>query len=226
MKQYIAPSIICGNRLNLEAEIQELNRSDADLIHFDVMDTTFTPMDPTTCLSPDLIPLFRKRTNIPLDIHIEINEPYNLICNILPYCEGCYIQVHIECCSKISHYIDLIRKGGAYPAIALNCGTSLELIRDVIEEVDLIDLCTTNSKNGSHAFTESLQRKIRKAREMTLEVGRKDMIIEVDGGINFERAEKCKILGANAYVLGTKSVYNQNKSVSEKINEFRKFIEK
>ena len=100
------------------------------------------------------------------------------------------------------------------------------MIRDVIEEVDLIDLCTTNSKNGSHAFTESLQRKIRKAREMTLEVGRKDMIIEVDGGINFERAEKCKILGANAYVLGTKSVYNQNKSVSEKINEFRKFIEK
>lgn len=220
MKQYIAPSIICGDLLNLEKEIDNLNRAHVDLIHFDIMDSTFSPMDQTTALQPDLIPLIRQKTNIPLDIHIEIVEPIYLLQAILPYCKDCYVQVHIECCSKINHYINVIKNAGAHPAIALNSGTSLSLIDEVIENVELIDLCTTNNRGMPHLFDKQIRNKIQKTRLMADKTG-KDIIVEVDGGISFEIAKKCKELGANCYVLGTKSIYKQEYPVYEMIDKFR-----
>ena len=224
MKQYLAPSIICGDQLNLEREINYLNEAKPDFIHFDIMDTSFSPLDPSMCLQPSLIPAFREKTDIPLDIHIEVNEPYYFIKNILPYCKDCIIQVHVESCVKLIHYINLIKNNGAIAGVALNCGTSSSLLEDIISEVSLVDILTTNNPSGKHIFNNQVKEKIKKIRKMADAVGNKDLIIEVDGGISFDIAKECKELGANCYVLGTKSIYKQNKSVVEKINEFKEFI--
>ena len=98
------------------------------------------------------------------------------------------------------------------------------MIEEIIDDVDIINLCTTNHHSGIHDFNHQIQEKIKKTREMVNQSGRNDIIIQVDGGISFEIAKTCQNLGANCYVLGTKSIYRQKDPTLEMIQRFDKMI--
>ncbi len=221
MKQLLCPSIMCADLLNLEKEIRVLEEAGTDWIHFDMMDTTFTPQ---TMLPAAMIPLMRKVTDLPLDIHIMIREPERFLDSILVHCKDYYVQLHPEATHNINFLVDKIRKAGAHPGVALNSGTSLAAIEEVIPHVEVVNVILGNAGIGSQPLDEQLQRKIRRTREMADAVGNKDLVIQVDGGVSFEVAKKSQEMGANSYVLGTKSIYQPGKSVVERMQALREYL--
>lgn len=221
MKQLLCPSIMCGDLLNLEKEIRILEEAKADWIHFDMMDTTFTPQ---TMLPALMLPQMRKVTDIPLDVHIMIDQPERILDDILVHCEGYYVQLHTEATHNMNYLVEKIRKAGAHPGVALNSGTSLSTLEEVLPHIEIVNVILGNAGIGSQPLDMQLQNKIRRTREMADAVGNKDLIIQVDGGVSFEVAKKAQELGANSYVLGTKSIYQPGKSVVERMNALREYL--
>ena len=104
MKDLLAPSIMCGDLLNLEREIRIYKEAQADLIHFDIMDTTFTK---TTMLPPMLVPMIKRATQIPVDIHVMVDRPERFIDTLLPICKDCYVSIHAEVTKEPVSYTHL-----------------------------------------------------------------------------------------------------------------------
>ena len=222
MKQYLCPSIMCGDLLNLEREIRTLEKGRADLIHFDMMDTTFTVQ---TMLPAILIPQIRKATQIPLDIHVMIRNPETFLDELLKSCKGCFVQLHIESTNRINLLLEKIREAGAYPGIALNSGTPLSLLEETVPHVELINVILGNAGLGAQRLDAQLLDTVKRARALADSAGKKDMVIQVDGGVSFETALAVQREGANAYVLGTKSIYGQERGTEEKLDELRMLLE-
>lgn len=110
MNDILSPSIMCADLLNLEAEIRKLEEAKVDLIHIDIMDTTFTD---TTMLPPKIIPLIMNITDIPLDVHVMIDEPERIMNTFLPYCKGNYVSFHVEVTKEMGSLIQQVKKQAA-----------------------------------------------------------------------------------------------------------------
>jgi ribulose-phosphate 3-epimerase len=212
---------MCGDLLNLEKEIRILEEAKTDLIHFDMMDTTFTNQ---TMLPQILIPMMRKATDIPLDIHVMINQPERILDELLELCRGYYVQLHVESTNRINYLLEKIKKAGAHPGIALNSGTPLATLEEVIPHVEVVNIVMGNAGLGAQPLDAQILNKIKHTRELADSLGCKDLIIQIDGGVSFEVAEKANALGANAYVLGTKSIYQQEAGVVERMVALRQIL--
>lgn len=221
-KDYFSPSLMCGDWLNLQGEIQAYEEARAEMIHFDIMDTTFTP---TTMLPPSLVQAVRKATEIPLDIHLMVREPEYFLDNILPWCDGCYISVHAEATKQLREVVRDIREAGAKPSVALNPGTPLCMIEEVAPYLDMALILNGNAgKSTKQDIDSHMERKIRRARELLDTCGNETALIEVDGNISFENALRAKRNGANVYVLGTASIYGKETGVAENIKRLREYL--
>jgi len=222
VKPMLAPSIMCADLLNLEREIRLLEEAKVELIHFDVMDTTFTT---TTMLPPMLISAINKITNIPVDIHVMIDKPQRIIDYLLPYCKGNYISFHTETTIELMGLIKKAKDAGAKVGAALNYATSLSAIEEVLPSLDFLLLILGNGGTGPRIDLDAqLLHKISRARKMLDDAGCEHVPISVDGGVSFEVAKKTMEMGANIFVLGTKSIYNKENSVVEQCNAFRAYL--
>lgn len=222
MKDMLSPSIMCADLLNLEAEISRLEEAKVDMIHFDIMDTTFTN---TTMLPPVLIPLIREITDIPLDIHIMINQPERIIDAFLPFCKGNYVSIHAEVTKEIGSILQRIKDAGGKASVALNSATPVYAIEELIPHIDMVLVLLGNAGMGPRqALDNQLLNKVSRIRKMLNEAGRQDAVLEVDGGVSFEVARRTKKKGANAFVLGTSSIYGPGKSVVKLCNALREYM--
>jgi ribulose-phosphate 3-epimerase len=194
----IAPSILSADFANLGAEIRAISEAGADLIHVDVMDGHYVP---NITIGPMVVKALRKQTTVPFDVHLMIApvDPY-----ITAFAEAGanIITFHPEAGPHSHRTIQAIRAAGVKPGVSLNPGTPAKALDYLLEEVDLVLVMSVNPGFGGQSFISSQLRKITALRKQIDATGR-DIILEVDGGVNPEIARQCVDAGATALVAGT-----------------------
>jgi len=199
----IAPSILAANFSKLADEVREVEQAGAELIHIDVMDGHFVP---NITMGPIVVEALRPVTNLPLDVHLMIENPDQYI-ESFAKAGADYITVHVETCSHLHRTIQLIRSFGVKPGVVLNPHTPIETIQHVLEDIDMVLFMTVNPGFGGQKFIHSVVPKVKQLSTIIKEKGL-NIEIEIDGGINVETIVPCAEAGATIFVAGS-AIYNQ-----------------
>jgi ribulose-phosphate 3-epimerase len=197
-KRLIAPSILSANFNNLGADIDMLNKSSADWIHFDVMDGVFVPNISFGIPVIEHVNLIAEK---PLDVHLMIVDPDRYI---IPFVKAgaSILTVHYEACKHLHRTIGFIKEQGAKASVCLNPHTPVLLLENIISELDMVLLMSVNPGYGGQKFIESTYEKVRQLHQL-IQKKNTDCLIEVDGGVNYETGRKLFEAGANVLVAGS-----------------------
>jgi ribulose-phosphate 3-epimerase len=193
----IAPSLLAANFINLQAECNMLNQSNADWYHLDVMDGRFVP---NISFGPMLIEFFRKATTKICDVHLMIEEPGNYA-EAFKKAGADILTVHIEACTHLHRNIQQIKSLGMQAGVALNPHTPVESLNDILADIDLVCLMSVNPGFGGQSFISHTLTKIKQLRKMIDEQSL-NVKIEIDGGVTLDNAKSIIDAGADILVAG------------------------
>lgn len=194
----VSPSLLAANFADLLPDLEMINRSDADYLHLDVMDGVFVP---NISFGFPVLKAVSRVVTKPLDVHLMIVEPQKWIGQVRDL--GAEIMnVHQEACVHLDRCIHNIHEAGMKAGVTLCPSTPVEMLRDVIQELDLVLIMTVNPGFGGQDFIMHSLDKIRRLRGLIEESGSKAMI-EVDGGINAATAPLVAAAGADMAVSGS-----------------------
>ncbi len=197
MNPIISPSILSANFGNLGKDIEMLNRSEAEWIHIDIMDGVFVPN--ISFGFPVLKHVARLSEKL-LDVHLMIVQPEKFISEVKAL--GAHIMnVHYEACPHLHRVIQQIREAGMQPAVTINPGTPVSLLKDIINDVYMVLIMSVNPGFGGQKFIKHSTQKVRELRELIVQSG-SQALIEVDGGVNLETGRELVEAGADALVAG------------------------
>ncbi|MCD7914434.1 MAG: ribulose-phosphate 3-epimerase [Tannerellaceae bacterium] len=197
MKHKIAPSLLSGDFLHLQRDIEMINNSEADWLHLDVMDGVFVPNISFGFPVLDAVKTVCKK---PMDVHLMIVEPQKFVHEVAE--AGAYMMnVHYEACLHLHRTVASIKEAGMKAGVTLNPHTPICLLEDIIQDVDMVLVMSVNPGFGGQYFIEHSLDKIRRLKEMILRKGLNTWI-EVDGGINPETGKLALEAGADILVAG------------------------
>ena len=212
----ISPSILSADFSQLGKEIKNLEDNGADLIHVDVMDGHFVP---NLTIGPPVIKALRKYTTLPFDVHLMISPVHKYIKDYADAGSD-IITIHPEATEDLNKSIKLISSLRKKVGISLNPDTSLDLILEYLNKIDLVLIMSVFPGFGGQKFMPEVLKKIETLRDLKIKSGLK-FDIEVDGGINFSNCKQVINAGANILVSGTTIFRENNGDLKKNIEKLR-----
>jgi ribulose-phosphate 3-epimerase len=213
----LAPSLLSANFGCLEKDISMINLSQADWFHIDVMDGVFVP---NISFGQPVIKYIKQLAKKPLDVHLMIVEPQRYFEDFLRVGAD-ILTIHFEASLHLHRSLEEIKKLGMKAGVVLNPHTSVSLLEDVIECCDLVLLMSVNPGFGGQKFIENTYNKIEKLKALTIKKN-PNCLIEIDGGVNLENANKLISLGADVLVAGS-CVFSSENPI-ETIKQFKTIL--
>lgn len=211
----IAPSLLSSDFANEGQEIANIDKAGADFMHLDVMDGVFVK---NISFGPKFIKDIRPYTKKVFDAHLMIVEPWKYV-ERFAEAGSDYITVHYEACKeKLKDTLKQIKGTGVKCGAVINPDTPVSVLKDVIEECDMILLMSVFPGFGGQKFIPEVLPKLEETARLIKATG-KNILLEIDGGINKENVRLCKDAGANVIVAGS-TVFNE-KDRAKIIKELR-----
>lgn len=199
----IAPSILSADFARLGEDVDRVLEAGADFVHFDVMDNHYVP---NLTIGPMVCSALRKYgVTAPIDVHLMV-RPVDRIIGDFIEAGASYISFHPEASDHIDRSLQLIRDGGCKAGLVFNPATSLEVLKYVLDKVDMVLLMSVNPGFGGQKFIPGTLEKLREARALINESGR-DIRLEIDGGVNAHNIRAIAEAGADTFVAGS-AIFN------------------
>ena len=220
MQKKISPSIMCADFFQLDTYIKAFEKCNIDMIHVDIMDGSFVP---NYTLGTDFIKALKRKTEIPLDIHLMINNPENKI-DWFEFNENDYVSIHCESTPHLHKAISAIKNRRAKAMVAVNPATPICALESILDDIDAVLIMTVNPGFAGQKLIKSVLKKITQLRNYLDKNGYEHIEIEVDGNVSFENAALMSKAGSNIFVAGTSSIFTKDLKLEDAINKLKNNI--
>lgn len=201
-KPIISPSILSANFLNIQADIETLNRSEADWVHVDVMDGVFVP---NISIGFPLVKQVAEISEKPLDVHLMIVQPEKFI-KELKDMGTMMMNVHYETCTHLHRVVQQIKDAGMKAGVTLNPSTPVAMLKDIVADLDMVLLMSVNPGFAGQKFIPQTVNKLKELRQLIDTTG-SQALIQIDGGVNLETGKLLVEAGADVLVAGN-AIFN------------------
>lgn len=194
----IAPSVLAADFANLQRDIEMINASESDWFHIDIMDGVFVP---NISFGMPVLEAISKHAKKTIDVHLMIVDPDRYIKTFADLGAN-VLTVHYEACTHLHRTLQAIKAAGMKAGVALNPHTSVSLLEDVINDIDLVCIMSVNPGFGGQSFIENTYGKVRQLKALITKKGAATQI-EIDGGVTNKNAKQLAEAGADVLVAGS-----------------------
>lgn len=218
MRIKIAPSILAADFGNLQRDVEMVNESEAHWFHIDIMDGVFVP---NISYGMPVLEAISKHAKKTIDVHLMIVDPDRYIKTFADLGSN-ILTVHYEACTHLHRTLQGIKAEGMQAGVALNPHTSVSLLEDTINDIDLVCLMSVNPGFGGQSFIENTYKKVRQLKEIITRNGASTKI-EIDGGVTSKNATQLVEAGADVLVAGSFVFRSENpletiKNLNKQVN--------
>lgn len=194
----VAPSLLAADFARLGEAVETVNRSEASMIHIDVMDGLFVP---NITIGFPIISSIKTLARKPLDVHMMVMDPGRFVSRVRD-CGAEIMNVHYEACTHLDRVVHTIKAAGMKAGVTLNPATPVGLLEDIIAELDMVLLMSVNPGFGGQKFIANTVNKVERLKQLIVSTG-SHAVIEIDGGVDLNTAPALVGAGADILVAGS-----------------------